>query len=329
MLETMSTNKNINNSVTVDINPNFTTENAPLAMQESLEEEEEEEEDVNISSDKFHNVTNGSVVVELEDELQQIVVADVDPEWEVSSLHNSVIVEHCPSVEPIMIEHKVQVLQDGSVLEKELGELETSQEDNFSRTESENFSEINQLFNASDCTVDKKLSEDLMITVESCPNQQLKVTEKLPEVLLVAEQLPVRLKAAKNILRLSSKEKEPTAPPYESLELEDGGSNLTIGRPHTATEPAGLLGTETGKVPSIEDRVDFKARPVTSASNNESCISPFFIGIYSFLGVLIVIMIGLNFLFGFHLLFFLGLLAVIALFSCVLTEFNDFHNEPD
>ena len=41
-------------------------------------------------------------------------------------------------------------------------------------------------------------------------------------------------------------------------------------------------------------------------TNETSCISPFFVGMYSSLGFLIVIMIGLNFWFGFHLLFFIG-----------------------
>ena len=50
------------------------------------------------------------------------------------------------------------------------------------------------------------------MTVENTPDEELKLTEKLPEVLLVAEQLPERLKAAKNILaRAESREKEPTA----------------------------------------------------------------------------------------------------------------------
>ena len=70
-------------------------------------------------------------------------------------------------------------------------------------------------------------------------------------------------------------------------------------------------------------------RHEVALENESSCISPFFVGLYSSLGGLIIIMIGLNFWFGFHLLFFIGLLAVIALFGCILTEFNDFHNEPD
>ena len=191
--------------------------------------------------------------------------------------------------------------------------LEACNENNNSATRKRNNFSIN------------KDSHDIIVTVEPNPEEELKVTEKLPEVLLVAEQLPVRLKAAKNILaRSTSKEKEPTAPPYESSEIDDAGSTLTIGRADTVTELTEILQTENGLTGSTE--VDFKTTP---ASESETCISPFFIGIYSFLAVLIVIMIGLNFWFGFQLLFFIGLLAVIALFACVLTEFNDFHNEPD
>ena len=335
LLEAMSINKNLNNLVTVNIIQHTTPENAPLATEESLEEEEEaaekEEEDVKILViENIYNETNGSLEIEVEkdeDEPQHIVVT----ECEVASIACSkpqksppvkqIDIVKCQSFETIMIEHKAQVLKESS-----LDDLKTSQENNTSRTESDDSSEIHHLFTTS-CSVDKKISQDLIITVENTPDHQLKLTEKLPEVLLVAEQLPVRLKAAKNILKMSSKEKEPTAPPYDSLEMEDVGSILTIDRADRATEVAEVREEETEKVSSIEDKFDLKRRPVTS--NNESCISPFFIGIYSFLGVLIVMMIGLNFLFGFHLLFFLGLLAVIALFSCVLTEFNDFHNEPD
>ena len=340
-------------------------EKAPLADQESLEEEEEGNSLTNGNSE---HVDEGAEE-EDPDQLQHIVVvkglSGLSAECEVSSIdcqnplnkskeikvqisqgakHKNI--EESPINQPIIIQHRAQVLQDpgeqGDVtaLEKLPENSETPHSfmdpSRSYSIESELSSDENndQFIKRNNYSVQKKVSQDLIVTVETTPDQELKVTEKLPEVLLVAEQLPRKLRAAKNILASeSSKEKEPTAPPYESSELDEGcsDSTLTVGRADTVAEVADILTAETGRVGS-EDRVDYKVeykpRPST-ASDNESCISPFFIGIYSFLGVLIVIMIGLNFWFGFHLLFFIGLLAVIALFSCVLTEFNDFHNEPD
>lgn len=362
MRETMAAQKSRSDSVALDMNQKqlLLAENAPLAKQESLEEEEKV---INITEDKLHNLVNGDVELSYEGEedeesnnLHQIVVIpEADAECEVSSIrslkpqsHSCEIkgqmstetkhtnIHESPVNEPIiLVKHKAQVLQDpvdltdNSALEKfqEFHKLQPNDVPHRRGSEEENYNDPSTL-KRSNFSINKD-SPDLIVTVENNPDEELKVTEKLPEVLLVAEQLPERLKAAKNILaRASSKEKEPTAPPYESSEIDDAGSTLTLGRGDTVTELTEILQTETGLLGSSEDRVDFKTRTRT-ASENESCISPFFIGIYSFLAVLIVIMIGLNFWFGFHLLFFIGLLAVIALFSCVLTEFNDFHNEPD
>ena len=178
----------------------------------------------------------------------------------------------------------------------------------------------------------KNLSQDLIVTVENSPDEDLVVTERLPEVLLVAEQLPERLKTGRNILaHAQSREKEPSAPPYESsdlTDLTDGGSTLTLGRADTAAEDSSLAAPSTAQL-TAAPRHKRVRHEVALREADTSCISPFFVGVYSSLGVLIIIMIGLNFWFGFHLLFFIGLLAVIALFACILTEFNDFHNEPD
>ena len=182
----------------------------------------------------------------------------------------------------------------------------------------------------------KNLSQDLIVTVENSPDEDLVVTERLPEVLLVAEQLPERLKTGRNILaHAQSREKEPSAPPYESsdlTDLTDGGSTLTLGRADTAAEDSSLAAPSTAQLTAASTAAPRHKRvrhEVALREADTSCISPFFVGVYSSLGVLIIIMIGLNFWFGFHLLFFIGLLAVIALFACILTEFNDFHNEPD
>ena len=348
-------------SIRVDMNQKqlLLAENAPLAKQESLEEEEEEEKE-NITEEKLHNLVNGDLG--LSDEVEEdeeshnlhqiVIIPEAIPECEVSSIESlkplaascEIKVEmsegtkhqniyESPVNEPtILVKHKAQVLQepedqtDNAALEKyqpkDVDDRRGREEENCNgKNDQSTLKRSNFLIN--------KDSHDLIVTVENDPDEELKVTEKLPEVLLVAEQLPERLKAAKNILaKVPSKEKEPTAPPYESSEIDDAGSTLTIGRGDTVTELTEILQTETGLLRTSEGRVGVKTR-TRRASESESCISPFFIGIYSFLAVLIVIMIGLNFWFGFHLLFFIGLLAVIALFSCVLTEFNDFHNEPD
>ena len=354
--ETIAGKNSRSDSVTVDMNQKhlLLAENAPLAKQESFEEEEMV---ININEDKLHNPMNGDqeLSYEVNEEPQIVVIPEATAEFEVSSIDspkplpdsreikvqisegtNHKNIYESPVNEPIiLLKHKAQVLQEP--LDKtDHSAQETFQPNDVPHShkkgiEKENCNENNDqsTLKRSNFSTNKDWS-DLIVTVENTPDEELLVTEKLPEVLLVAEQLPERLKAAKNILaREPSKEKEPTAPPYESSEIDDAGSTLTIGRGDTAvTDLTEILQTETAHLRPSEDRVGSKTRRST-ASENESCISPFFIGIYSFLGVLIVIMIGLNFWFGFHLLFFIGLLAVIALFSCVLTEFNDFHNEPD
>ena len=101
----------------------------------------------------------------------------------------------------------------------------------------------------------KNLSQDLIVTVENSPDEDLVVTERLPEVLLVAEQLPERLKTGRNILaHAQSREKEPSAPPYESsdltdlTDLTDGGSTLTLGRADTAAEDSSLAAPSTAQL---------------------------------------------------------------------------------
>ena len=98
----------------------------------------------------------------------------------------------------------------------------------------------------------KNLSQDLIVTVENSPEEDLVVTERLPEVLLVAEQLPERLKTGRNILaHAQSREKEPSAPPYESsdlTDLTDGGSTLTLGRADTAAEDSSLAAPSTAQL---------------------------------------------------------------------------------
>ena len=303
---------------------------------------------ISMSEDKHSPLVNGDLELSYEAEEDEESLPEPTADCEVSSIERlsplsrevkieisgETNIDQSLVTEPItLVKHKAQVLQEPHHPTDHSGEtfpesnrLQTKDVPQWRGLEEENCNENNDSAarKRSNFSVNKD-SHDIIVTVETNPEEELKVTEKLPEVLLVAEQLPVRLKAAKNILaRSTSKEKEPTAPPYESSENDDAGSTLTIGRADTVTELTEILQTENRLTAPTE--VDFKTTP---ASESEACISPFFIGIYSFLAVLIVIMIGLNFWFGFHLLFFIGLLAVIALFSCVLTEFNDFHNEPD
>ena len=202
-------------------------EKAPLADQESLEEEEE---GTNLTNGNSEHVDEGTDE-EDPDHLQQIVVVTqcLSAECEVSSIdcqnplnkskeikvqisqgakHRNI--EESPIKEPIIIEHRAQVLQDpgeqGDVtaLEKlpENSETPHSMMDP-SRSysiESELSSDENndQFIRRNNYSVEKKVSQDLIITVENTPDQELKVTERLPEVLLVAEQLPTYQRGGRN-----------------------------------------------------------------------------------------------------------------------------------
>ena len=341
-------------SVSVHISPKLIqiSEDAPLARQESLEDMSKAGEHQVLMNGDHHEAEDV-----VDQELRHVVIVKESPEV-VSAGAGSrpppdvrvqislpqpttqTKVEESPINEPIVIvKHKAQVLQpsenDESVLEKLLesdGTESNAESSRLAQAEGEESVDIED--RRIKYSAAKKLSQDLIVTVENAPDDELKVTEKLPEVLLVAEQLPERLKTGKNILARSAskednKEKDPTAPPYESSEMDDGGSTLTIGRADTITEVTDGLQGEAGRQQrEAEPRVK-TVRHEVALENESSCISPFFVGLYSSLGGLIIIMIGLNFWFGFHLLFFIGLLAVIALFGCILTEFNDFHNEPD
>ena len=349
-------------SVSVDISPKLIqiSEIAPLARQESIEDVSKAGEHqvlMNGDHQEAEEVTDQElrhVVIVKESPASDVISAGSRPPPDVkvqispppaqpSSVHTKV--EESPINEPIVIvKHKAQVLHpsenDEFVLEKLLesdGTESNAESSRQPRPTSEEGEEPESDDRRIKYSAAKKLSQDLIVTVENTPDDELKVTEKLPEVLLVAEQLPERLKTGKNILARSAskevdnKEKDPTAPLYESSEMDDGGSTLTIGRADTIAEVTDGLQVEAGgQQPRREAGARVKTvRHEVALENESSCISPFFVGLYSSLGGLIIIMIGLNFWFGFHLLFFVGLLAVIALFGCILTEFNDFHNEPD
>ena len=235
----------------------------------------------------------------------------------------------------VSVRHKAQVLHgakdDESVLEKLLesdGSESNIDSSRGKRPSEEAEDSVDFLDKKVKYSSAKHLSQDLIVTLENIPDEDLKVTEKLPEVLLVAEQLPERLR--KNVLvKTPTREKDPLAPCYESSELGDEGSTLTIGRTDTIQEVHEVLQIEPDPEPRPKKIVNIVKKAPEAVPHESSCISPFFVAVYSGLGALIIIMIGLNFWFGFHLLFFVGLLAVIALFACILTEFNDFHNEPD
>ena len=349
-------------SVSVDIGPKLIqiSEDAPLARQESLEDMSRAGEHQVLMNGDHHEAEDvvdqelRHVVIVKESPASEVVTAGAGsrpaPDVKVQISLPQPRVAESPVNEPIVIvKHKAQVLQqsehesehDESVLEKLLesdapeSNGETARQGRPAMDEGEESVDIDE--RRIKYSAAKKLSQDLIVTVENAPDDELKVTEKLPEVLLVAEQLPERLKTGKNILARSAskednKEKDPTAPPYESSEMDDGGSTLTIGRADTITEVTDGLQVEAGGQQRPRREAEARVKTVrheVALENESSCISPFFVGLYSSLGGLIIIMIGLNFWFGFHLLFFIGLLAVIALFGCILTEFNDFHNEPD
>ena len=112
----------------------------------------------------------------------------------------------------------------------------------------------------------------------------------------------------------------------EEPDVDDGGSTLTIGRTETLSKQSEANDIQHVEMDpeSLQPRKRRKQHREEDIS--ESCISPFFIVVYVFLGCLIVILIGANFWFGFHLLLLIALLAVIALLVLLLTEFSEFHN---
>ena len=178
----------------------------------------------------------------------------------------------------------------------------------------------------------RQLSIDLLERKDHQP-QDLVVTEKLPEVLLVAEQLPEHLPAATNILSVQqSKELKREESTYlnenindQDEDFDDGGSTLTIGRKETQSDIQDVLPKDDER----EEKQSIRhSNPVWSEENdiNESCLSPFFLVLYILLGWLIIILLGLNFWFGFNLILLISLFAVIAFLLLVLTEFTEFHN---
>ena len=357
----MTTSNGTSDSLSVDINPKLLlingNDNAPLAKQESLTDilRNEVTHEVHVNGDNHNDIVDD----ELEEELRHVVVvrenpaADIgvtasgssrsfqssqDPTISVSRpKQNHKIVDDSPINEPIVIvRHKAQVLQgpvDDSVLEKllESDGSESNIDSSRSKLQTEEPEDrVDFVDKKVKYSSAKKVSQDLIISLDNIPDEDLKVTDKLPEVLLVAEQLPERLRNGKNILvRSPTREKDPSAPQYESSEMDDGGSTLTIGRTDTIQEVHEVLQIEPDPAEPPKKVINVVKKGPEAVPHEASCISPFFVGVYFSLGALIVIMIGLNFWFGFHLLFFVGLLAVIALFACILTEFNDFHNEPD
>ena len=153
-------------------------------------------------------------------------------------------------------------------------------------------------------------------------------------MLLVAEQLPELLPVAVNILPVySSKTFDQDIHPDEEIsqyedegDIDDGGSTLTIGTTETQQSDSNKIIQIENEIEEIQRERRCRTPKYEDENSNESCISPFFLVLYTFLGCLIVILIGLNFWFGFHLLFLISLFAVIAFFILVLTEFSEFHN---
>ena len=137
---------------------------------------------------------------------------------------------------------------------------------------------------------------------------------------------------AKNILSVSSSRTSPNEQIIHQDELlgqndeedavDNGRSTLTIGGRRSSF-------SKQSDVDEIIEVVDEKEiiqqmQRVDSAKYKdeyvyESCISPFFHIIYICLGILIILLIGLNFWFGFHLLFLIALLSVIGLLILVFT----------
>ena len=198
-----------------------------------------------------------------------------------------------------------------------------------------NTEEINSNAPTEEITKLPKLSQELIVTVEKTPDVMV-LTENLPEVLVVAEKLPELLQSTESILPAHSSRQLKRGQSLDQEEdisqfddegnVDDGGSTLTIGRTETLSKQSEvneILHVETEETRPRKKR---KKQPHREEDINESCISPFFIIVYTFLGCLIIVLIGVNFWFGFHLLLLIALLAVIALLVLLLTEFSEYHN---
>ena len=181
------------------------------------------------------------------------------------------------------------------------------------------------------------LSQELIVTIEKPPEVKV-VTESLPEVLLVAEKLPEvaavvekipLVNSARQLKRGQSVNQEDNISQYDDdVDVDDGGSTLTIGRTDTLSKQS--EGNEVLHIESGREEEKWQKKETKHSHReehvNEYCISPFFTVVYLLLGCLIIALIGVNFWFGFHLLLLIALLAVIALLVLLLTEFSEFHN---
>ena len=252
--------------------------------------------------------------------------------------------DESPINEPIkIIEHKAQVLPEPIydyshiIPNKNIESSPNKSDDIFGDKEQPQNNEIS--VEGSPMKIRNTIPQELLVNIEHV-QQELVITNKLPEVLIVAEKLPEHLPVAKNILsvsssRTSSKEQiihqeELLGQNEEEDTVDDGGSTLTIGgRRSTYSKQS-----DVDDIIEVVDKEETKqgSKRIDSAKYkdedvNESCISPFFHIIYICLGILIISLIGLNFWFGFHLLFLIALLSVIGLLILVLTEFSEFHAE--
>ena len=108
------------------------------------------------------------------------------------------------------------------------------------------------------------------------------------------------------------------------FDFDDEGSTLTLGRTDTPSDINDILQIEIEK----DERQQRYQGSVTGEKKdtNESCLSPFFLFLYIFLGCLIIALLGLNFWFGFHLILLIPLFTVIAFLILLLTEFSEIHN---
>ena len=243
-------------------------------------------------------------------------------------------VDESPINEPFrIIQHKAQVLpQPVPCATSESSLINGIDCNNDDSSLSEDDDKIKE---RSSTQIIRRDSQDILVNVE-CPAPTLVVTNKLPEVLIVAEKLPEQLPVAENLLsrhssRSSTKEllahqDEPSSNLDEEDFVDDGGSTLTIGRGSTLSKQSDVheiiqIETENEEHSLKENDAKYKSDDI-----QESCISPFFHMIYIFLGCLIIFLLGLNFWFGFHLLFLIALFSAIALLVLVLTEFNEYQN---
>ena len=282
------------------------------------------------------------ILVENKDNCKQIQIHPPDkPKIEYSSLstntdqEKNILPNHNPETEDTKLQgepdaNSSKIAEAGNIIADTTGgEIVSNESSNHGKVSEEDQNKLPLL--------KRNLSQELIVIVEKTPEVKV-ATESLPEVLIVAEKLPEiaavgdtipLVNSTRQLKRGQSVNQEDNISQYDDdVDVDDGGSTLTIGRTDTLSKQS--EGNEVLHIESGKEEEKWQKKQTKQSHReehvNEYCISPFFTVVYLLLGCLIIALIGVNFWFGFHLLLLIALLAVIALLVLLLTEFSEFHN---